>query len=343
MSFDDNDDYSDSNEFSGFPTKQKAGRSCLSHLWGMFCSTTFLANGALFAFFLIGLQASRDLAFISGCIFLFAFLWQRRASRTGCLTPVFVFGFLIFWELVIVGGLFYQTGIYKQVDLNKVKSNLQRHAPEAYKYAEKFLENSAAQGKMLVDSAVGAVKNAVAEFTLPDATRKLIDLETAFRERPGDAGTVMALAEAYAARGDLASTRLSVALYEALVETEPSDVCLESLAEGYARLLRHDLAFSTALRRAWLPQASLGKVARQLAFLAVDGADLTRGIFELERLARRPDPEQEEIKLLLAALYKDAGYKENAMRLVDEILESAPETMAVNREAVALKKQLTEN
>ncbi len=338
-----NDEFNAHDTASRSNEARPAGRSCGSCLFGLFCSSGFLLAGVCFAIVLFMLGAPRDYALIAGGIFLFSFFWQRKAARKGCFMPFFVFAMFFFWETLVIGVLVYQTGVYKQIDFEQIKSDLKREAPEAYKFGINLMDTIDKEGRFVYKSVSEAAIDAIEGFKRDSKDSKIVELETEFSDNPGNPAVVMALADAYLAKKDLAATTLAVSLYEALVETEPGDTSLENLAEGYARLGRYDLAFTTAARRSWLPLAPTGRVARQLTYLAVTSGNLNRGIFELESLLQQKPVESEEIKLLLAGLYKDSGNNAGAMTMVDQVLADTPAVLALAREAAALKQQLMEN
>lgn len=317
---------------------KKVGRTCFSHLWSLFCSSTFLITGICFAVILALLGATHNYGLASGFAFIYAFFWQRRATRQGCFMPVFIFMAFFTWQLLVVGALVYNTGLYRQIDFAQLRRDLKREAPELYEFGEKVVNTIGIRGQGMMTNVLDAARGAVAEFTRDPAERRLIELEHAFQENPGSVSAVMALAEAYAARSDLASVKLATSLYEALVEVEPNDTCLSALADCYARLLRPDMAFATAARRAWLPQAPLDRVARQIALLAITADDLPRGIFELEKLLLVPAAEASTIKLLLAGLHHDSGNTERAMLLLNEIIAEVPTGFKTAQEASRLQQ-----
>lgn len=317
---------------------KKVGRTCFSHLWSLFCSSTFLITGICFAVILALLGATHNYGLASGFAFIYAFFWQRRATRQGCFMPVFIFMAFFTWQLLVVGALVYNTGLYRQIDFVQLRRDLKREAPELYEFGEKVVNTIGIRGQGMMTNVLDAARGAVAEFTRDPAERRLIELEHAFQENPGSVSAVMALAEAYAARSDLASVKLATSLYEALVEVEPNDTCLSALADCYARLLRPDMAFATAARRAWLPQAPLDRVARQIALLAMTADDLPRGIFELEKLLLVPAAEASTIKLLLAGLHHDSGNTERAMLLLNEIIAEVPTGFKTAQEASRLQQ-----
>jgi len=317
---------------------KKVKRTCFSHLWSLFCSSTFLITGICFAVILALLGATHNYGLASGFAFIYAFFWQRRATRQGCFMPVFIFMAFFTWQLLVVGALVYNTGLYRQIDFVQLRRDLKREAPELYEFGEKVVNTIGIRGQGMMTNVLDAARGAVAEFTRDPAERRLIELEHAFQENPGSVSAVMALAEAYAARSDLASVKLATALYEALVEVEPNDTCLSALADCYARLLRPDMAFATAAKRAWLPQAPLDRVARQIALLAITADDLPRGIFELEKLLLVPAAEASTIKLLLAGLHHDSGNTERAMLLLNEIIAEVPTGFKTAQEASRLQQ-----
>ncbi len=317
---------------------KKVQRTCFSHLWSFFCSSTFLITGIGFAIALALLGATRSYGLASGFAFIYAFFWQRRATRQGCFMPVFIFMAFFTWQLLVVGALVYNTGLYRQIDFVQLRNDLKREAPELYEFGEKIVKNLGIDVQGMMTNVVDAARNAVAEFTRDPEEKRLIELEHAFQENPGSVSAVMALAEAYAARSDLASVKLAAALYEALVEVEPSDTCLAALADCYARLLRPDMAFAAAARRAWLPQAPLDRVARQIALLAITAGDLPRGIFELEKLLLLPTAETPAIKLLLAGLNHDSGNDARALALLHEIIAEVPAGFVTAQQAAKLQQ-----
>ena len=98
------------------------------------------------------------------------------------------------------------------------------------------------------------------------------------------------------------------------------------------------MAFATAARRVWLPQAPLDRVARQIALLAITANDLPRGIFELEKLLLLPTAETPAIKLLLAGLNHDSGNVAKALTLLDEIIAEVPAGFATAQQAEKLQQ-----
>jgi len=330
----------DINAGNGQPQPEKLrSRSCASCLFGLLMSSCFLLSGALFLvpFFFIQIPAGYVLA--AGGIFVFSFLWQLRATRRGCFMPLLILVAFLVSESLVIGLLIYDTGAYKTLDFTKAKLALEKHAPGLYDSGRKALQTTIDEGERLYTSGVEWAQTRFENLRQSDDA-KLAALEEAFQEHPGSPDVVLALADAYMARNDLASTRLATALYEALVETDPCDTFLARLADAYARLFRFDLAFATAARRTWLPQGGHGKAARQLAYLAICSGDLSRGIFELEKLLRLDPADREEIMLLLAGLYNDAGNNQQARILLDRIIASTPAGLSVTKTAVSMKQSI---
>ncbi|HNX77646.1 MAG TPA: hypothetical protein PKM56_18340 [Candidatus Rifleibacterium sp.] len=324
-------------------SEKPARRSCFSWLFGLFCSTGFILAGLVVALALFLLKAPRDEALIGAGFFLFAFIMQRRASRQGCIMPFVIFFVFVLCESGLIGVLVYQTGAYKNIDPVKIRTTIEREAPEAYIIAQKLLTTSQEQASRLLDTAADAIKTAFNGSNAGSEDQNLAALEAAFKENPGDPASVLAYANACFAREDLFSVRMAISLYEALAETETSDFCLERLAHGYLRIFRADLAFATAARRLRLPYANPALVARQIAFIAVESGSLGRGILELENLLKTDPVDIEEVQLLLAALYNDVGEKDLSLRLLDRLIAETPEGMPVVAQAAALRKQVKEN
>lgn len=330
-------------EFYHEPRPQLKGQSCGSCLFSLYCSLNFLSLGLLFAVLLAYFKAPIEYALVAGGIFLIAFLWQRRAARRGCFMPVFIFAVCLVSEFVVFGMLLYQSGAYQKFDFARAKRVIEKYAPGLYDSGIKALQTATEQGQQLYKSGLDTMQSALENFSQSDEDIRLAALEQAFQANPGNPDAVLALADEYMARNDLASARLAIALYEALVETDPCDVFLERLADAYARVMRYDLAFTTAARRTWLPHANSGKAARQLAMFAVSSSNFARGIFELEKILQLAPPESEEIKLLLAGLFVDSGNLVQANLLVDQVIADAPSELAVARSAAVLKNQLRGN
>ena len=318
-------------------------RSCLGWLFGLFCSAGFILAGLVVALVLFLLHAPRDEALIGAGFFLFAFIGQRRAARQGCIMPFVIFFVFVLCESALIGVLVYQTGAYKHIDPVKIRTTIERKAPEAYKFAEKLIATSQEQASRLMNAAVDTIKTAFSDGDASSKDQKLAALEAAFQENPGDPARVLAYANACFAREDLFSVRLAISLYEALAATETSDFCLERLAHGYLRIFRADLAFATAARRLQLPYANPALVARQIAFIAVESGSLGRGILELENLLKTDPVDIEEVQLLLAALYNDVGEKDLSLRLLDRLIGETPEGLPVVAQAAALRSQVKGN
>ncbi|HOY65277.1 MAG TPA: hypothetical protein PLP29_00225 [Candidatus Ozemobacteraceae bacterium] len=313
----------------------RQGRSCASCLFGLVMSACFLLLGAFFAAPVVYLEAPAPYAMACGFLFVALFLWQLRASRTSCLVPPVLLAALFVSESLVLGTMVLHTGIYEQLDTPKTRAFMEKHAPGLHGSVLGFCRDMAARGKQLVDSGRDWARSALDA----DGTR-IAALEEAFRNNPGSPDVVLALADAYMAKGDLASIRLATALYEALAETAPCDTFLARLADAYARALRYDLAFATAARRTWLPTGGCGKAARQIAYFAACCGDLNRGIFELERLLNLDPAEPEEVQLLLAGLYTDVGNASQARLLLDKLIAETPGVLATAKTARQMRQEL---
>ena len=317
-----------------------AGRSCLSMIFGFFCSAGFILSGLVVAFALFLLRAPRDEVLIAAGFFLFAFIMQWRAARVGCFRPVFIFAVYLFLETGLIGVIMFQTGAYKHIDFDKIRQTLKREAPQLQQFATRVLDTAVDQTRGAMGGALDAAKSAVEGFRSDNRDQRLAELEAAFQENPGDPAAVFALANGYMAKDDLLSVQLAIALYKALVETGVSDVYLERLATAYLRIFRYDLAFSTAARRIWLPYCDAGLVARQIAMIAVSSGDLEQGISELEKLLLLSPVEESEVRLLLASMYEDSGKHERARALAGEIIAVEPSDEQLAIQAAALIKQI---
>ena len=300
------------------------GWSCSSCLFALVLSWFFLQSGMLFAAALVHFKASPGYALAAAGIFLFGFVWQFRAARLGCFMPIFIFTAFLASESVVVCMALYEAGAFKQVDFTEARRSLEKNAPGLLEFGQR-LENAWAN---LAKGRIG----------LGDA--RIAELEAEFQRHPGSPDAVLALADAYMAKNDLASVRLATALYEALVETDPCDAFLAKLADAYARMFRFDLAFATAARRTWQPDGGFGKAARQIAWLAATSGDLPRGIFELERILRQNPADPEEVMLLLAGLYNDAGNRQQARVLLDRIIAETPAVLNVAKTAAAMRQEI---
>ena len=323
-------------------TAKPLGRSCVSHLFGMLMSAIFLLLGVLVMAPLVFVPVSSGYAVIGGGIFAIFFFWQRRAARRGCFGPIILLAMFLATELVLLGLLTQETWTYGKVDHAKLQQMLDEHAPGLYAAVYDTVEKTGSIARQVLQSGSSSIRSALNNVGQSDSDKKLIMLEEAFSNCPGDPAVVLALADAYMAGNDLASTRLAIALYEALVETDPCDAFLSRLADAYGKIFRYDIAFATAVRRAWLPHAMMGRAARQIAFFAVSSGDLPRGIFELENILRLNPVESEEIMLLLAGLYNDVGNKQQAQMLIDQVIASTPAGLSL-AETAAKMKQATGN
>ncbi len=305
-------------------TPPPRGWSCSSCLLTLVLSWLFLQFGFLVTAVLAQFKASPGYALAAAGIFLVGFFWQIRASRLGCFMPIFIFGAFLASESVVVCMALYEAGAFKNVDFTEARRSLEKNAPGLLEFGQRLFT----AGSNLAKGRIG----------FGDA--RIAELEEAFRRSPGSPDAVLALADAYMTKNDLASIRLATALYEALVETDPCDAFLARLADAYARMFRFDLAFTTAARRTWQPDGGLGKAARQIAWLAAASGDLPRGIFELERILRQNPAEPEEVMLLLAGLYNDAGNRHQARALLDRIIAETPAALNVAKTAAAMRQEV---
>ncbi len=315
-------------------------RSCLSKIGALFYSAGFIFSGLIVAFALFLLRAPRDEVLIAAGFFLFAFIMQWRASRVGCFRPMFIFVVYMLLETGLIGLIMFQTGAWRNIDLAKLQQTLRREMPQLHQFGTRVLDTTAEQTKVVFGTALDAAKQAVEGFRSENKEQRLAELEAAFHENPGDEAAVLALANAYLEKDDLFSVQLAVALFKALVETDPADLYLERLALGYMRLFRYDLAFATAARRIWLPYGHAGLIARQIALIAVSSGNLERGIIELEKMQMLAPPEISEVRLYLASLYEDSGNHDRARVLADMVLDEEPADEPVALQAASLKKQI---
>jgi len=315
---------------------QTERRSCLSRIYGLLMSAVFLLITVFLVTPLVIIQATADFTLFSFIITGFFFFWQRRAARKGFLkTPAIIALFL----LVEISFFSLLPDVNYPVDSSKhskVSKVLTKYGEWLNSASDQSFANLGPAAKKLVNSGLASLQTAFS--TLESDERKLVMLEEAFSNEPGNPAAVLALADAYMARNDLASTHLAIALYEALVETDASDAFLARLADAYSKIYRYDLAFATAVRRTWLPHAMMHRAARQIAFFAVASGDLPRGIFELENILRLAPVESDEIILLLAGLYKDRGNAQKAQELLDQLTANTPATTNTVRTAAQLRQ-----
>jgi len=322
----------------GLPAAKPQGRSCASHLFGMLMSSIFLLLGVLFMAPLILLPTSSGYALLGGGTFVFFFFWQRQATRRGCFVPVIILAMFMAAELFLFSLLSIETDKRAKIDHKKLQQTLDEYAPGLYTAVFDTVAKTGSMAQQALQSGGASLQNAINSLGQSDSDKKLIMLEEAFSSYPGDPAVVLALADAYMTRNDLAATQLAIALYEALVETDPCDAFLARLADAYGKIFRYDLAFATAVRRAWLPHAMLGRAARQIALLAVLSGDLSRGIFELEKILQLDPVESEEIMLLLAGLYKDIGNTVQAQALLDQVIARTPASLSVAKTALTARQ-----
>jgi len=319
---------------------QTENRSCLSRIYGLLMSAGFLLITIFLITPLVSIQATGEFALLAYIVAGFFFFWQRRAAHKSFLKPPMILALFMLVEIIcfyMVPDEHHPFDIGKQA---KVKQVLARYSDWLNSASDQTIAKVGLATKNLYNSGVESFQAAF--DSLGSGERKLVMLEEAFSNEPGNPAVVLALADAYMARNDLASTRLAIALYEALVETAASDAFLARLAEAYGKIYRYDLAFATAVKRTWLPHAMMHRAARQIAFLAVTSGDLPRGIFELENILRLEPVESDEIMLLLAGLYQDFGNKQKAQEILGQLTAVTPGTTSAARTAAKLR-QVTQN
>ncbi|NLF96319.1 MAG: hypothetical protein GX569_06235 [Candidatus Riflebacteria bacterium] len=319
---------------------QTEKRSCLARIYGLLMSAGFLLITVFIVTPLVFIQETGDFALFAYVVAGLFFFWQRRAARNSLFKPLMIIALFLLLEVSVFSLL---PDVHHPMDLSRQA----RAGMVLAKYAE-WLNSASDQTVAKIGRAAKDLYSAGSESlhaafdSLGSGDRSLVRLEEAFSDEPGNPAVVLALADAYMARNDLASTRLAIALYEALVETGPSDAFLARLAEAYSKIYRYDLAFATAVKRTWLPHAMMHRAARQIAFLAVASGDLPRGIFELENILRFDPVESDEIMLLLAGLYQDVGNKEKAREILGQLTAATPATTSAARTAAQLL-QATQN
>jgi tetratricopeptide (TPR) repeat protein len=309
-------------------------RSCLSRIYGLLMSAGFVLITVFIVTPLVVIQATADFTVFAYVVAGLCFFWQRRTARKSFLKPPMIMALFLLLEVCSFSLL---PDVYHPMDLSKqtrVRMVLAKYAEWLNSASDQTIAKVGMAAKDLYSA--GSASLQAAFDSLGSDDRSLVRLEEAFSDEPGNPAVVLALADAYMARNDLASTRLAIALYEALVETGPSDTFLARLAEAYSRIYRYDLAFATAVKRTWLPHAMMHRAARQIAFLAVASGDLSRGIFELENILRLDPVESDEIILLLAGLYQDVGNKEKAREILGRLTTATPATTSATRTAAQL-------
>jgi len=309
--------------------------TCMACVFVAFRLTAYLSAGLILLFVLAFTKASPALFIMALVISVAGFIWQSIAARRGCIMPLVVFSLFLGFETIVVSTAFYQADPKSQ-NMVELRIFLDRYSPGLYKGVSRAFSSVAEKSDRLVSSGLNALKN----ITVSNSDKNIAILERQFADNPGDAATVLALADAYMARGDIASVQLATSLYEALVEVCPSDSFMARLADAYCVINRSDKAFAAALQRSWLPHANSAGIARQIALIAVKCQQLHRGIFELERLLNHEPVESEEIIILLAALYIDAGNSQRAEKLLDFLATTVPAETKVYQEAVLLRKAL---
>lgn len=335
-----NDSVTGNENVSSQQTGNKSGCSCFSCLAGLLHYAFYLGAAGFLATFLLFCQASAGYVLLTAGILIVACFWQRRAARRGCLMPVVILAMFLFSEFFLLGVLLVNTDRQNNSNFKELEKFLAREAPGLYPAFSKALDSVSEQSRLVLDSGLQTLQGAMQSISMSDDEKKIATLEEAFRNTPGDAAVVLALADAYMGKKDLVSLRLATALYEALVETAPCDAYLARLADAYGKNLRYDLAFATAAKRLWLPHAMFAKAARQLALLAVTSGNLARGIFELERILQLQPVESEEIMLLLAGLYSDIGNPQQAQLLLDRVIAETPAELSVYQAAVSMKQTM---
>jgi len=285
---------------------------------------------------LVFIQETGDFTLLAYVVAGLFFFWQRRAARSSFFKPLMIIALFMLLEVsffCLMPDVHHPMALSKQARVEKV---LAKYGEWLNSASDQTIANLGPAVKKLVNSGFASIQTAF--DSLGNGERKLAMLEEAFSNEPGNPAIVLALADAYMARNDLASTRLAIALYEALVETDASDAFLARLADAYGKIYRYDLAFATAVKRTWLPHAMMHRAARQIAFFAVASGDLPRGIFELENILCLDPVESDEIILLLASLYKDRGNEQKAQELLDQLTANTPAATNTVRTAAQLRQ-----
>ena len=133
---------------------------------------------------------------------------------------------------------------------------------------------------------------------------------------------------------------MAMDIYKGLLEQEPdNDILLARLADASARISHYDEAFKYAARRAWSGMVSPVGAASQISMLAIASGDLERGAAEVRKILADSPAESEEIKLILASLLLEAGKKEEAAALADEVAKASPGRSVPRSVAESLKKR----
>jgi hypothetical protein len=159
----------------------------------------------------------------------------------------------------------------------------------------------------------------------PDRQRQAVELlEQAVLRHPENELYRLDLADAYLELGTDETVTLALGLYETSDALRSEDeAVLSRIAEAYGRLKNFDAAIAVAALRLSGGAKSPFPAALQMAALATESGDMTRGIAELQA-AVQSHPEDAGIKLLLAALLFEAGHTQRANAEIDAALALLP-------------------
>lgn len=146
-------------------------------------------------------------------------------------------------------------------------------------------------------------------------------LEAALRADPDNERIQLDLADAYLLLDNELSLVYAIELYEQVLRRRPSQTGLFGrLAEAYRRLGNVDAAFALAAARGAAERESPFPAALQLADLAAETGDLSRGLSELDTLAKLTK-QHPGVELLRAALLREAGQAPSARTAAEAILK----------------------
>jgi hypothetical protein len=146
-------------------------------------------------------------------------------------------------------------------------------------------------------------------------------LEAALRADPDNERIQLDLADAYLLLDQELTLIYAIELYEQVLRHRPSQTGLYGrLAEAYRRLGNADAAFALAAARGAAEVTEPFPAALQLADLAADSGDLSRGIAELDVLAKLAN-HHPGVELLRAALLREARQESAARSVAKAVLE----------------------
>ncbi len=146
-------------------------------------------------------------------------------------------------------------------------------------------------------------------------------LEAALRADPDNERIQLDLADAYLLLDHELTLTYAIELYEQVLRRRPSQTGLYGrLAEAYHRLGNTDAAFAVAAARGAAEVTEPFPAALQIADLAADTGDLSRGIAELETLAKLAE-NHHGIELLRAALLREARQEPAARSVAEAVLK----------------------